>query len=60
MQEKIIKSELKNNINNFYDLSLIKDKLNFTDTIHVTDSSNFFVANEIYYHLKNQALLCNK
>jgi hypothetical protein len=39
---------------------LLKDKLNFTDTIHVTDSSNFFVANEIYYHLKNQALLCNK
>ena len=43
----------------FYDLSLIKDKLNFTDTIHVTDSSNFLIANEIYFHLKQHVLSCN-
>ena len=48
------------NINNFYDLSLIKNKLNFTDSIHITDKSNFLVASEIYNHLKNQVLLCNK
>jgi hypothetical protein len=59
MQEKILKSHLKDKINNFYDLSLIKDKLNFTDTIHVTDSSNFLIANEIYFHLKQHVLSCN-
>jgi hypothetical protein len=60
MQEKIVKSPLKDKINNFYDLSLIKDKLNFTDTIHVTDSSNFLIATEIHHHLKQHVLSCNK
>lgn len=60
MQEKIVKSPLKDKINNFYDLSLIRDKLNFTDTIHVTDSSNFPIATEIYHHLKQHVLPCNK
>ena len=60
MQEKIVKSPLKDKINNFYDLSLIKDKLNFTDTIHVTDSSNFLIATEIHHHLKQHVSSCNK
>ena len=60
MQKKIVKSPLKDKINNFYDLSLIKDKLNFTDTIHVTDSSNFLIATEIHHHLKQHVSSCNK
>ena len=58
MQKIIIKSDLKKKINNFHDLSLIKDKLNFTDSIHIDDQSNFIVAKEIYDHLKKTVSTC--
>ena len=58
MQKIIIKSDLRGKINNFHDLSLIKDKLNFTDSIHIDDKSNFIVAKEIYDRLKTTVSSC--
>jgi Ca2+/Na+ antiporter len=58
MQKKIIKSDLRGKVNNFHDLSLIKDKLNFTDSIHIDDKSNFIVAKEIYDRLKTTVSSC--
>jgi len=58
MQEQIVKSDLKREINNFYDLTFIKNKLNFTDSIHIDNQSNHIVAKEIYDLIKTAVSSC--
>jgi len=43
-----------------YDLYDLKDLLKFTDFIHVSQSSNEIIANQIFKILKDNNLICNK